>query len=141
AAIVAVVFVFGIASHLAQPAIGALITDVLPEADRARGFGLVYWANNVGIGVSLLVGGAVADKSWMLLFLADAATTLIFAVLVWRRVPETRPPEAARAGEAAGSYAALIADRPFVAFLLLHFVFCVVLMQFLAAAPIDMRRH
>src|SRR5438128_1134592 len=50
-AIVAVVFLFGVFSHLAQPAIGALITDVLPAADRARGFGLVYWANNVGIGV------------------------------------------------------------------------------------------
>jgi MFS family permease len=140
-AIVAVVTIFGLASNVARPAIGAVVADLIPEQDRPRAFGLVYWANNVGIGASLLIGGWFAEKSWQGLFLADAATTVLFAALVWRRVPETRPPEAARDAGSRAGWSAVAADKRFCAFLGLHLVFCTVLMQFLAAAPIDMRAH
>src|SRR5574341_1633935 len=36
---------FGLCSTAARPALGAALADVVPEADRARAFGLLYWAN------------------------------------------------------------------------------------------------
>jgi predicted MFS family arabinose efflux permease len=140
--ICAAVLLFGFASHLPQPPIAATIADVIAPQHRTRAFSLLYWANNVGIGASLLVGGVVAEKSWLALFLADAATTLLCAALIWRRVPETRPvqPPAHEARSDSG-WRAILADRAFLTLLLLATSFSVVLMQFLAGAPIDMARH
>ena len=132
---------FGFASHLVQPALAATVADVVPAEHRPRAFGLLYWANNVGIGISLVVGGALASRSWLALFLADAATTLLFAAVVWRRVPETRPLLAGAAPGEREGYGAVVADRPFAAFLGLQLVFATILFQFMAAAPIDMSRH
>ncbi len=97
------VLAFGLSNGMAHPTFSATIADVLPPAARAHAFGLLYWANNLGVGFSALVGGAIASKSWLGLFFADAATTAIFAMLVWRRVPETRPPPILRRAKGAAS--------------------------------------
>ena len=132
----------GLVSNLFRPAAQALIADVVAPADRARAFGLLYWAVNVGIAVSLVVGGTLAHWSFRALFLADAATTLLFAALVWRRIPETRPPQAAHAATAPWrGLAAVFRDGVFLAFLGLNVLFAVVLFQFTAAAPLDMARN
>jgi MFS family permease len=138
--IAATVFAFGLGANLARPALSATVADVVPAADRSRAFGLLYWANNLGIGVSMAVGGFVASRSWLALFLADAGTMLAFAALVWRRIPETRPQGAADGGAREG-YGAVLADRRFVLWLALHVAFALVFMQFLVAGTIDMSRH
>lgn len=140
ALVAAVVFAFGLGANLGRPAIGALVADVVPAPDRARAFGLLYWGTNLGMGFSMAVGGFVAARSWLLLFLADAGTMLAFAVVVWHRIPETRPAVAERAAALPG-YGALLADRPFIAWLGLHVAFALVFLQFLVAGTIDMSRH
>jgi len=141
-AIAAVVFAFGLSSQSTNPAIMAMLADVIPEDSRARAFGLVYWANNVGTGVSLVAGGVLAEKGWALPFCLDAATTLIFAFVVLVRVPETRP--APGAHEAKGGFAdfvglsAVLRDRVFVAFLVLVVAFALAFWQFQVALPITM---
>src|SRR2546428_9540453 len=102
------VLLFGLCSAMAYPALNATVADILPAAEVQRGYGLLYWANNLGIGISALVGGLLASKSWLGLFLADAATTLVFAAVVFRRVPESRP-QAAQ--ETARGWRTLLADR------------------------------
>jgi MFS family permease len=139
----ALVAVLGLVSSLFRPAAQAVVADVVAPADRARAFGLNYWAVNLGFAVSLVLGGMIADRSFGGLFLADAATTLLFAAIVFRRVPETRPPEAAAAARepALAGLAVVASDGVLVAFLLLHVLFAGVLLQFFAAAPIDMAAH
>ncbi len=51
------VFAFGVAASSVFPALFAAAADVVPEADRPRAFGLLYWANNIGISLSAVVGG------------------------------------------------------------------------------------
>lgn len=85
------VFLLGLVSQTYRPAAQAMVADVVAPALRARAYGLVYWAVNVGFAVSLVVGGLLAAASFTGLFLADAATMLCFGLLVWRKVPETRP--------------------------------------------------
>ena len=142
AAIAATVALLGLVSQLFRPAAQALVADVVPSADRPRAFGLNYWAVNLGMAVSLVLGGALAHFSYRALFVADAATTALFAVLVWRRIPETRPAEAVRsAGSPWRGLSVAFRDRVFVAFLGLNVAFGLVLFQFMAAAPLDMARN
>jgi MFS family permease len=132
----------GLVANLYRPAAMALVADVVPSPDRPRAFGLAYWAVNLGFAVSLVLGGAIAERSFTGLFLADAATTLLFALVVLRRVPETRPPEAAGDREPVlRGLATAGRDGVFLAFLGLHVLYASMLLQFFAAAPIDMRAH
>jgi MFS family permease len=132
------VLLFGLCASMGYPAINATVADILPAAEVQRGYGLLYWANNLGIGISALVGGMLASKSWLGLFLADAATTLLFAAIVFRRVPESRPQ--ASAGAAPRGWSALLADRALVGFLAATFAFMLVFWQFQFALPIAMAR-
>ncbi len=153
-AIAAVVFLFGLASQAVKVPSQATVADVVPPEMRPRAFGLLYWANNAGTGVSLVAGGLLASRGWALPFLADAATTLAFALVVFGRVPETRPtpPAPARAAPQQGAghrerevkgpgYRQVLADRTFAAFLALHVLFLMAFWQMLTALPIDMARH
>src|SRR5947199_4436404 len=143
-AIAAVVFAFGVSSQATSPAIMAMLADIIPEESRARAFGLVYWANNVGTGVSLVAGGVLAQHGWALPFCLDAATTLIFAFVVLVRVPETRPAPGVHDVKAGGGFAnfvglsAVLRDRIFVAFLVLVVAFALAFWQFQVALPITM---
>jgi MFS family permease len=140
------VFAFGLAAACVRPTLFAAVADLVPAPDRPRAFGLLYWANNVGISLSAIAGGLIGARSWVALFLADGATTLLFALLVWRRVPESRPhppPDAAaRAGDGAGGpgWTAVLADGPFLALLAVFVAFVVVFFQFQAALPMSMAR-
>ncbi|HSN90874.1 MAG TPA: MFS transporter [Anaeromyxobacteraceae bacterium] len=138
----ALVAVLGLGANLYRPAAMALVADVVPQADRARAFGLNYWAVNLGFAVSLVLGGTIAERSFTGLFLADAATTLLFAAVVFGKVPETRPAEAAAGREPVLRGLAEVArDGVFAVFLVLHVLYASTLLQFFAAAPIDMQAH
>ena len=85
------VFVFGIFADMFRPASNAAIADLVPDAQRPRAFALVFWALNVGFAVATLLGGVLAGRGYWLLFVGDAATSVAFAAIIARRVPETRP--------------------------------------------------
>ncbi|HTT70623.1 MAG TPA: MFS transporter [Anaeromyxobacteraceae bacterium] len=136
-------FLFGVSSSGAASPIQALVADLVEPPLRARAYGLLYWASNLGTGVSLVLGGLLAERSFALPFFADAATTILFALVVLARVRETSPGArtppsrvAARAG-----YRPVLADRAFLAFLAAIFPFALVFFQVGATLPIDMARH
>jgi MFS family permease len=136
----ALTFLASFTSELYRPAMSAAIADVVPFEHRARAWGLAYWAMNLGWTFGLALGGAIAAHSFTALFLADAATTLVFAVIVARRVPETRPAGTHVHSPLAG-LARVFRDGTFVVFLVLNLVALVVFVQFQLAAPIDMSAH
>ncbi len=141
ALVVLAVLAFGLFCGMARPSLAATVSDVVAPESRTRAFGLLYWATNLGFGFSAVVGGAIASRSWLGLFLADAATTAVFALLLWRRVPETRPVPAMGPGATARGYATLLRDRPFLAFFAVQLAFLLVFLQFGIALPIAMARH
>lgn len=111
---------YGVVADVYRPAISAAIADVVDDARRPRAYALQFWVINVGFAVATLVGGVLADRGYWLLFAGDALTTLAFAALVLRRVPETRP--ARVPGAATGSVRQVLRDR-----LMLGVVVCTVL--------------
>jgi MFS family permease len=126
--------------ELYRPAMAAAVADVVPAPDRARAFGLVYWAVNLGLAFGLLVAGLVADRSLPALFLADAGTTAVFAALVLLRVPETRPAGLVHEPALRG-LVRVFGDGPYAAFLVLHLVALVIFAQWQLGLPLDMAAH
>ena len=87
-------FIVGFFTDLYRPAVGAAIADLVPPESRTRAYGYNYWAINLGAAVAPLLAGFLAGSSYLILFLADALTTLIFGLIVFFGIRETRPAEA-----------------------------------------------
>lgn len=130
-------FLCGLLGSLFHPAMSAAVSDVVPPAARPRAFGLVYWAVNIGLTGGLLLAAVLAERSFTALFLADAGTSLAFGIIVWARVPETRPrglpPEPVLRG-----FGRVLADRAFLPFLLLQLAALVIFVQWQLGLPLDM---
>ncbi|MFJ8888071.1 MDR family MFS transporter [Streptomyces sp. NPDC102402] len=96
-AIAGVAFVVGMASNASRPAVQAMMADIVRPEDRVRAFSLNYWAINLGFAVSSAGAGFVAEYSYLAGFMGEAALTLLCAVVLFLRVPESRPQEVPRA--------------------------------------------
>jgi MFS family permease len=138
AAVLVLCGLLGLTSNTSRPAFSAMMTDIVAAEDRVRAFSLNYWAINLGFAIAPVLGGLLARSGYLSLFLVDAATTLVFAVLVFLRVPESHPTLGAPRSAAAGSMADVLRDRVFLSFVVLTFGFAVVFMQHLSTLPVQM---
>lgn len=148
AAIATVALAVGMAGSASRPAVQAMIADTVAPKDRVRAFSLNYWAVNLGFAVSASAAGLIAEHGYLLLFLGEAALTLVCAVLVFLRLPESRPVETRerRAGTVRGASGAgggvsmgtVLRDGPFMAVVGLGFLVATILMQAFVTLPVDM---
>ncbi|MEU1481681.1 MFS transporter [Streptomyces sp. NPDC005760] len=90
-AIAAVAFLVGMASNASRPAVQAMMADIVRPEDRVRAFSLNYWAINLGFAVSAMGAGFIAEYSYLAGFLIEAAMTAVCAVVVFLKLPESRP--------------------------------------------------
>ncbi|MEU8539271.1 MFS transporter [Streptomyces sp. NPDC048717] len=105
-----VVLLMGVAMQAVRPAINAAIADLVPAAEVRRAYALNYWALNLGFAIAAIGGGAAALLGYHTLFLIDATATVLCALIVFLRLPETRP-EAVTAPTAPTSTAANLAAK------------------------------
>ena len=63
---------YGLVVDMYRPAVGAAVADLVDPKDRVRAYALVYWAVNLGVSFSGLLGGVLALHGWWLLFTLDA---------------------------------------------------------------------
>ncbi|MER7750711.1 MFS transporter [Kitasatospora sp. NPDC097643] len=140
-AIAVVGFLVGFCNNATRPATSAIIADIVPAEDRVRAFSLNFWAVNLGFGLSSAVAGLIAVHGYLTLFLLDAATTLVCAVVIFIRIPETRPDIPARqAEEPAVGLGTVFRDRRFMTVTGLNLLLAVVLQQGSTTLPMDMGR-
>ncbi|MFD9030409.1 MDR family MFS transporter [Streptomyces sp. NPDC059567] len=129
--VAAVVLLMGVSMQAVRPSIQATIADMVPEHDRRRAFALNYWALNLGFAVAAFGGGAAIFLGYRTLFLVEAVATILCALIVFLRLPETRP-EARRdpAGEVVEkdrvSVLDVLRDAPFRTLVLLNLLVCLV---------------
>lgn len=126
----------GLLIDVYRPALSAAVADLVPARARARAYALIYWAVNLGVAVAGILGGLLADRSYWLLFLADAATCLGFAAIIARAVPETRP--ASPPGDS-GGYRDVLRDGVAMGLFLSILLSSVVYMQQLVTLPLAVR--
>jgi MFS family permease len=132
----------GTATEMARPAFAAMMVDVVPPEDRLRAFNLNYWAINLGFACSAALAGLLASVSYLVLFLADAGTTLITAAIVLSRVREPRrvPGPVRGPAQRAEGIGTVFRDRVFMAFAGLNILIALIFMQHLSMLPITMGR-
>jgi MFS family permease len=128
---------FAFLADLYRPASSAIVADLLPSADRAVGYAAIRMAINLGFGLGVAIGGLLADLSWRLLFWADGATTLLFALLVYLQVPETQAETPAATATPAGHP---LRDRVFVLLLLSTFIYCVAFVADFIVLPLTVTK-
>jgi len=114
-------FIAGIFTDIASPAYQAVVADLLPEQKRAQGYGIVRVAINVSAALGPAIGGFIATRSYLILFIIGAVISLIAAIVVFFILPETRPQAQPGAGQETtaasfGGYLRILRDAPFMIF-------------------------
>ncbi|MER7927582.1 MFS transporter [Streptomyces sp. NPDC096057] len=140
-AIAAVACLVGAASNASRPAVQAMMADIVRPEDRVRAFSLNYWAINLGFAVSSMAAGFIAEVSYRAGFLLEAGMTAVCAVVVFLRLPESRPPVAADAGKGAADAVGLgtvLRDGRFMSVVGLSFLVAVVFQQGSVGLPVAM---
>ncbi|MER5810435.1 MFS transporter [Streptomyces sp. NPDC002033] len=141
AAIAAVALLVGMTSNASRPAVSAMMADIVRPEDRVRAFALNYWAINLGFAISSTVAGLVAEYSYLAGFLGEAALTLLCAVLVFLKLPESRPVKDAAAEAAAGPEVRLgsvLRDGRFMSVVGLSFLISLIFTQGSVGLPVAM---
>ncbi|MFC7309432.1 MDR family MFS transporter [Streptomyces monticola] len=142
-AIAAVAFLVGMASNASRPAVQAMMADIVRPEDRVRAFALNYWAINLGFAFSSMAAGFIAEYSYLVGFLGEAAMTLACAVLIFLKLPESRP---ARDDSATGTAAraeavsmgTVVRDGRFMAVVGLSFLIALLFQQAYVSLPVAM---
>ncbi len=134
----------GFLSDIAGPAWQAMIADILPEEQRAEGFGVLRVAGNLAWIFGPTIGGFMAARSYLLLFVLDAITSLITAAIVFRSIPETMPERAeTEAGlslaQSLTGYARVISDRIYMAYILISMLMLIVYIQMYTTLSVYLR--
>jgi MFS family permease len=133
----------GLASNAYRPASSAMIADLVPAPDRVRAYALNFWAINLGFAFSMAAIGLVTTLGYRALFLADAASTLLCALLIAVMVRDTTPSAAdlaAAGAQPGGGMRAVLRDRVYVAFVATTLAALFVLSQCNAGQPMAMAR-
>jgi MFS family permease len=128
----------GAAQSMARPAFSAMMTDAVPAEDRRRAFGLNYWANNLAFTIAAMLGGLTAGLDFTAVFLVDAATTLVAAVVIFRNAPETRPEAEPDAKGAPAGGQSPLRDPVFLLACVVGFLTMLIFFQYLSTLPLSM---
>ena len=152
AAIAVVAAVAGMTSNASRPAVQAMIADVVRPEDRIRAFSLNYWAINLGFAVSSVAAGFIAKASFSAGFLVEAVMTLLCALVVFAKVPESRPapvpsftsgPESGPGGAApapAYTLGTVLKDGRFMSVVGLSLALALIFQQSAVGLPVAMAR-
>jgi len=137
-------FAVGLLSDIAGPARGAMVADLLPEQQRAEGFGILRVVGNLAWIIGPTIGGVLASRSYLLLFILDAVASLITAAILFRMLPETRPEARQTAqresvGKTFAGYFRVTADGIYMAFILTAALMNLVYLQMYSTLSVFLR--
>ena len=140
-AIALLTFGVGLITDLARPAVFAAVTDVVDPKLRPHAFGLLYWAINLGFSCALVLAGLLASRGYLLLFFGDGLTTLLYAGIVFLRIPETHKPQPPEDRGRDGGMMTALRDPVLMAFVLLSFGLGCIFQQSVVGLPLDLAAH
>ncbi len=79
--------VAGLAGELYRPASSALLADLVPSGLRVTAFAAYRMAFNAGWAFGPATAGLLAKKSFLWLFVGDAATSVLYGLVAWFALP------------------------------------------------------
>ncbi|MGW1870601.1 MDR family MFS transporter [Streptomyces mauvecolor] len=139
-AIAGVAFLVGMASNASRPAVQAMMADIVKPEDRVRAFSLNYWAINLGFAISSMTAGFIAQYSYLAGFLGEASLTLVCAVVVFLKLPESRPEQTAveKESEPQVGMGTVLKDGRFMGVVGLSFLISLIFQQGYVGLPVAM---
>jgi MFS family permease len=134
----------GFLSEIGGPARQAMVADLLPEEKHAEGFGILRVSANLAWILGPSIGGVLAAKSYLLLFILDAISSLLTAGIFYRFVPETKPQTVEEEDqetivETLVGYRTVAADRVYMAFLLTSMLMLLAYLQLYSTLSVYLR--
>src|SRR5258706_832412 len=135
AAIVVLTCITGSLSELYRPASYALVSDLVGDEHRVTAFGLYRFAVNLGFAAGPATAGFLADHSFTLLFIGDAATSIVYGLIALFALPHglRTYAKSERTGEALRVAAR---DRPFIIFLIATLCIAIIDFQMRSTFPL-----
>ncbi len=139
------VVIVGLLSRIGAPAQDAMLADILPESKRQEAFVITRVAFNYAWIVGTALGGLIAARSFLALFLTDAVLSLTVAIILYRLLPETQPASQAevKKGEsflrALAGYRVVLRDLAYMGFTLAGMIVLVVYQQQYGALAVYLR--
>lgn len=139
------VVIVGLLSRISAPAHDAMLADVLPASKQQEGFGITRAVYNFAWIFGTALGGLIASRSFLALFIIDAVLSLIVAILLYRFLPETKPaPQIETTGSASfletlAGYQLVLRDLAYMAFTLAGMVMLIVYQQQYGALSVYLR--
>jgi MFS family permease len=136
----------GLLSDVGHPATQAMVTDLLPEEKRLDGFGILRVVANLAVTIGPAIGGIIAAKSFVWLFIIDAIASTITALIVFTVLPETKPKASETRQEATiletfKGYSVAIKDVIFMTFLGVTAISTLVYMQMNSTLSVYLRDY
>ena len=117
-----IILVMGLTSGAFNPAVNAMIADLVVPEKRPQAYSLLRVVQNLGISIGPAIGGFIAAISYSALFLVAAAASFIYSLILAVFVQETKPQLSQPAQAAATTQAAdagsrqILQDWVFLAF-------------------------
>lgn len=139
------VVIVGLLSRVAAPAYDAMLADIVPETKRQEAFGITRVAFNYAWIFGTALGGLIAARSFLALFLIDAGLSLLVASILLIFLPETKP---AVQGEAkknesllktVGGYRIVLRDIAYMSFTIIGMIVLIVYQQQYSSLPVYLR--
>lgn len=146
AMLIPLAMVIGLLSDMAGPAHNAMIADLLPENKRQEGFGILRVSGNLAWIIGPSIGGFVATRSFLALFVIDAVISCIVAFLFFKFIPETKPKTAAYTEresllETFQGYGTALRDKAFMAFLVASILMGLVYGQMYSSLSVFLNKY
>src|SRR5579863_4562408 len=79
--------VAGLTGELYRPASSALLADLVPAGRRVTAYAAYRMSFNAGWAFGPATAGLLAKKSFTLLFIGDAATSVLYGLVAWFALP------------------------------------------------------
>jgi len=140
------IIIVGLLSSVAHPAHQAMLADILPTEKRQEGFAILRVVFNAAWIFGTALGGLIATRSFLALFVTDSVLSCAVAVFLFRVLPETRPQsdtsvEGPSLWQTAVDYRLVLRDLTFMGFLAAGMLALIVYQQQYSTLAVYMRDH
>jgi MFS family permease len=133
----------GVTAEMYRPASAALLADVTPPGRRVSTFAMYRVAVNLGYAMGPAAAGFFAASHPAIVFVGDAATSVLYGILVLFAVPRSADAisrqRRAEAPRGPSLLRRIVADHPFLTLLAASLLSHVVYHQDIAALPLEVQ--
>lgn len=133
ATLIAALVLMGLTVPLFQPASMAMVGDLVPPCKLSQAYSMMRMATNAGIIIGPMIGGFLADRSFLAVFALDALSMVVFLVIILTSIREAWPPT--QRSSPARRLWDVTRDLPFVKFSVLWGLTGMVYSQFYQVLP------